>query len=77
MSTKIRKNAGKLLYLHQILEFFMKKTTFITAIVAIMMMAVTPAFAQEESGEDQLSNGFQKFNVREDFTEFTVEAERS
>ena len=40
----------------------MKKTTFITAIVAIMMMAVTPAFAQEE-------NGFKKFNVREDFTE--------
>lgn len=48
MSTKIRKNAGKLLYLHQILGLFMKKTTFITAIVAIMMMAVTPAFAQEE-----------------------------
>ena len=47
----------------------MKKTTFITAIVAIMMMAVTPVFAQEESGEDQLSNGFKKFNVREDFTE--------
>ena len=62
MSTKIRKNAGKLLYLHQILGLFMKKTTFITAIVAIMMMAVTPAFAQEE-------NGFKKFNVREDFTE--------
>ena len=40
----------------------MKKTTFITAIVAIMMMAVTPVFAQEE-------NGFKKFNVREDFTE--------
>ena len=62
MSTKIRKNAGKLKYLHQILGLFMKKTTFITAIVAIMMMAVTPAFAQEE-------NGFKKFNVREDFTE--------
>ena len=62
MSTKIRKNAGKLLYLHQILGLFMKKTTFITAIVGIMMMAVTPAFAQEE-------NGFKKFNVREDFTE--------
>ena len=62
MSTKISKNAGKLLYLHQILGLFMKKTTFITAIVAIMMMAVTPAFAQEE-------NGFKKFNVREDFTE--------
>ena len=56
------KNAGKLLYWHQILGLFMKKTTFITAIVAIMMMAVTPAFAQEE-------NGFKKFNVREDFTE--------
>ena len=53
MSTKIRKNAGKLLYLHQILGLFMKKTTFITAIVAIMMMAVTPAFAQEESGENE------------------------
>ena len=62
MSTKIRKNAGKLKYLHQILGLFMKKTTFITAIVAIMMMAVTPVFAQEE-------NGFKKFNVREDFTE--------
>jgi len=62
MSTKIRKNAGKMLYLHQILGLFMKKTTFITAIVAIMMMAVTSAFVQEE-------NGFKKFNVREDFTE--------
>ena len=28
----------------------------------IFMMAITPAFAQEE-------NGFKKFNVREDFTE--------
>ena len=69
MSTKIRKNAGKLLYLHHNLEFFMKKTTFITAIVAIMMMTFTPAFAQEESGEDLLLNGFQKFNMKEDFTE--------
>ena len=40
----------------------MKKSTIITALIAIMMMAVTPAFAQEE-------NGFKKFNVREDFTE--------
>ena len=40
----------------------MKKSTIITALTAIMMMAVTPAFAQEE-------NGFKKFNVREDFTE--------
>lgn len=52
MITKIRKNAGKLLYLHHNLEFFMKKTTFITAIVAIMMMAVTSAFAQEENGRN-------------------------
>ena len=35
----------------------MKKSTIITALTAIMMMAVTPAFAQEE-------NGFKKFNVR-------------
>ena len=34
----------------------------IIATLALMMMAVTPAFAQEE-------NGFKKFNVREDFTE--------
>ena len=40
----------------------MKKSTIITALTAIMMMAVTPAFAQEETG-------FKKFNVREDFTE--------
>ena len=40
----------------------MKKSTIITALTAIMMMAVTTAFAQEE-------NGFKKFNVREDFTE--------
>ena len=40
----------------------MKKSTIITALTTIMMMAVTPAFAQEE-------NGFKKFNVREDFTE--------
>ena len=40
----------------------MKKSTIITAFAAILMMAVTPAFAQEE-------NGFKKFNVREDFTE--------
>jgi len=45
---KIRKNAGKLLYLHQNLGLFMKKTTFITAIVAIVFMANGPAFAQEE-----------------------------
>ena len=32
----------------------MKKSTIITALTAIMMMAVTPAFAQEE-------NGFKKF----------------
>ena len=40
----------------------MKKNILITALSAILMMAVTPAFAQEE-------NGFKKFNVREDFTE--------
>ena len=40
----------------------MKRSTIITALMAMMMMAVTPAFAQEE-------NGFKKFNVREDFTE--------
>ena len=44
------KNAGKLLYWHQILGLFMKKTTFIPSIVAMMMMAVTPVFAQEENG---------------------------
>ena len=40
----------------------MRIKTFAIAMTAIMMMAVTPAFAQEE-------NGFKKFNVREDFTE--------
>ena len=45
------------------------KRTVITAFVAILAMAVTPALAQEEdNGEHQLS-GFKKFNVREDFTE--------
>ena len=33
----------------------MKKSTIITALTAIMMMAVTPAFAQEENGFN--SNG--------------------
>jgi flavin reductase (DIM6/NTAB) family NADH-FMN oxidoreductase RutF len=54
----------------------MKKSTVITTLVAILAMAVAPAFAQEEdNGEHQLSNGehqlsgFKKFNVREDFTE--------
>ena len=40
----------------------MRIKTFVIVITAIMMMAVTPSFAQEE-------NGFKKFNVREDFTE--------
>ena len=41
----------------------MKKTKFVIAVSAIIMfMASVPALAQEE-------NGFQKFNVREDFTE--------
>ena len=40
----------------------MRFKTFAIAMTAIMMMAVTPAFAQEEQG-------FKKFNVREDFTE--------
>ena len=40
----------------------MMKRTVITSLTAIMMMAVTPTFAQEEQG-------FKKFNVREDFTE--------
>jgi hypothetical protein len=34
LNTKIRKNAGKLLNLHQILGLFMKKTTFITVIIS-------------------------------------------
>ena len=47
----------------------MRIKTFAIAMTAIMMMAVTPALAQEEdNGEHQLS-GFKKFNVREDFTE--------
>ena len=40
----------------------MKKSTIITALVAILMMAVTPTLAQEE-------NGFKKIDVKEDFTE--------
>lgn len=34
---------------------------FITSLVAVILLCVTPAFAQEK-------NGFKKFNVREDFT---------
>ena len=40
----------------------MKKSSFITVLMAMMTMAVTPSFAQEEQG-------FKKLNVREDFTE--------
>ena len=40
----------------------MRFKTFVIAMTAILAMAVTPAFAQEEQG-------FKKFNVREDFTE--------
>ena len=36
-------------------------------IAALMLMASIPALAQEESGEDQLSNGFKKFSVEEAF----------
>lgn len=39
----------------------MKKEGFITALVAVLLLCVTPASAQEK-------NGFKKFNVREDFT---------
>ena len=41
---------------------FMKKTRYISAVVAIWMMAALPVLAQED-------NGFKKFDVREDFTE--------
>lgn len=40
----------------------MKKVSFITAFLAIWMMASVSVFAQEE-------NGFKKFDVRQDFTE--------
>ena len=40
----------------------MRIKTFVIAMTAILAMAVTPSFAQEEQG-------FKKFNVREDFTE--------
>ena len=40
----------------------MRQKKMIIATLALMMMAVTPAFAQKE-------NGFKKFNVREDFSE--------
>jgi hypothetical protein len=36
------------LILQRLLGKFMKKSTIITALAAILMMAVTPAFAQEE-----------------------------
>ena len=39
-----------------------KLVSFYTYLIAALMMAVTPAFAQEE-------HGFKKFNVREDSTE--------
>ena len=41
---------------------FMKKIRYISAVVAIWMMAAIPVLAQED-------NGFKKFDVREDFTE--------
>ena len=48
----------------------MKKSGIITAFLAVFMMVMPSKMsAQEESGEDQLSNGFQKFNVIEDFTD--------
>ena len=48
----------------------MKKSGIITAFLAIFMIVVPSKMsAQEESGEDQLSNGFQKINVIEDFTD--------
>ena len=50
------------LILQRQLGKFMKKSTIITSLAAILMMAAAPAFAQED-------NGFKKFNVREDFTE--------
>ena len=40
----------------------MKRRTIITSVLAVFLLSVIPAFAQEE-------NGFKKFNVREDFTE--------
>lgn len=40
----------------------MKKVSLITAVLAILMMAVVPASAQEE-------NGYKKIDVRKDFTE--------
>ncbi len=46
-----------------------QKKKISVCIAALMIMASIPAFAQEESGEDQLSNGFKKFNVREDLAE--------
>jgi hypothetical protein len=42
------------LILQRQLGKFMKNSTIITALAAILMMVVTPAFAQEESGEEQL-----------------------
>ena len=48
----------------------MKKSGIITAFLAVFMMVMPSKMsAQEESGEDQLSNGFQKINVIEDFTD--------
>ena len=48
----------------------MKRTKIVIVISAIFVfMASIAAFAQEESGEDLVSNGFKKLNVREDFTE--------
>ncbi len=40
----------------------MKKAKYLTIIAALMMVAASPAFAQEE-------NGFKIFNVKEDFME--------
>ena len=59
---KMAINAQKFVTLPSQSVFVMKKGIIITALAAMMTMAVAPAFAQEE-------NGFKKFNVREDFTE--------
>ena len=49
---------------------FMKKSIFVSIISAILLfMAGTPALAQEKSGEDQLLNGYTKFNVEEGFAD--------
>ena len=47
----------------------MKNSFIVTCLLSLMAVLPCSMSAQEESGEDLLSNGFKKIDVRKDFTE--------